>query len=679
MNNEENKDLAQHKDEVAKVAPNASNEDVSNENTQEISSEVSVNPENTTENVVETVSVEFVSVETVSGEFISVETVSVEIIAEKQAEEAHQNAPADTHKDYSHLSKEEILALVVHLHTEKTLSNNEVQKNYNLIRQIKPVFDEIVNHERAEELKKFIAEGGVEMDFHFHQDEITKKFYNVAGEVRKQHHANIQNAENNKAKNLKAKQDLLENLRNIISGQETENTLQQVKQLQKDWKAVGEVPQANSNELWKSYTALMDIYYSNVGISRELKELDQKKNLDTKIEICQKAEALATVSNERFRNAIKELNILHEEYKHVGPVPKEDKEPLWERFKIASDVLYARKREIDEVQRGEILVNLNKKIAVLDRILPFKTYQGATIKEWNETTQDVLAIQKEWDTTGFVPREKAAEVTKNFWAGLKTFFKNKSDFFAKLDAVRQENLDKKTALCVKVEELVANVTPQTTEETAKILKKLQDEWKTIGAVPEKQRNTIYDRFKAGLDKFFEARRNQLDSKDIEFKGNLDAKNEVITRIEALDPAQLAGVNGEELISKFIAEFKAIGFVPIKLKEKVQEKFHEALTAMIAKIEGISANEKDGLAVNMEIRLAGGDGSVRSLERKEEAVRKRIFELEDEISTLNNNLGFFANSKNANEMKATFDERIKAATKDLENFKKQLKQIRTAIK
>lgn len=652
MNNEENKDLAQHKDEVAKVAPNASNEDNMQDNSEKVSennsSEVSVNTDNVAENT-----------------------------AQNIADNATENV-AEAQKDYSHLSKEELFALVAHLQDE-TKGDNQVQKNYNLIRQIKPTFDEIVNHERAEELKKFIAEGGVEMDFHFHQDELTKKFYNVAGEVRKKYHANIQNAENNKAKNLKEKQILLANLRNIISGQETESTLQQVKQIQKDWKAVGEVPQANSNELWKSYAALLDIYYSNVGISRELKELDQKKNLDTKIEICQKAEALATVSNERFRNAIKELNILHEEYKHVGPVPREDKEPLWERFKIASDVLYARKREIDEVQRGEISVNLNKKIAVLDKILPFKTFQAGSIKEWNETTQDVLAIQKEWDTTGFVPREKVAEVTKNFWAGLKTFFKNKSDFFAKLDATRQENLDKKAALCAKVEELVANVTPQTTEETAKILKKLQDDWKTIGAVPEKQRNAIYERFKAGLDKFFEARRNQLDVKDIEFKGNLDAKHEVITRIEALDAAQLAGANGEELISKFIAEFKAIGFVPIKLKEKVQEKFHTALSAMIAKFEGISENEKDGLAVNMEIRLAGGDGSVHSLERKEEAVRKRIFELEDEISTLNNNLGFFANSKNANQMKATFEDRIKAATKDLDNFKKQLRQIRTAIK
>ncbi len=573
---------------------------------------------------------------------------------EQVAEEEEQVAI-----DLSGLSKLQLFNLL-----QEKVSQGVSIKLDKVVFEIKAAFDELTYKEREVALQTYLDEGGTADDFAFRGSDIDREFNSLVSNFRNQLNSLRKEAERQKEKNLVAKTELLNKLRELVDGEETTLSMAAVKAIQEAWKAIGPVPVAQSKNLWASFNALMDRFYDNRSIYFELKELDRKKNLEAKLELCEKAEALKDVVD--LKEAIRQLNELHEEFKHLGPVPREEQEQIWQRFKAASDVIYDRRKEFFDGQKEVIKKNLVEKEALIVLLTPFGQYKADRIKDWNTKTKEILEIQKAWEKIGAIPKEAGKDINKAFWTLFKQFFHNKNLFFKELDEVRALNQKKAEELIAQAEELKDNTNWQA---TANQLVKLQQEWKKLGPTPEKNRDALYKRFKEACDAFFENRRNSSKESSSEFDANLAKKQAIIAQIieltkkgEGLDEAQL---------SALVSEFNATGFVPRKNIKEIQAKFKEAVDAYLEKLGAKGGNKEDFLfRLNLN-RIQGDPNSVKTLNKKEHGIRKQITELENSITLWRNNLEFFAASKTADKLRDQFEIKIQKAEEEIEKLKKKL--------
>lgn len=581
--------------------------------------------------------------------------------AEKEEDDDHEDE--DQQVDYSNYSKKQLVEVLAALTKEDNI--NKIER---VLKEVKPHYDELRNAEREKALEKFIAEGGDEADFAYKPDELDVKFdadYGLLKERRNKHFASI---EKQKDDNLAAKNQLLEQLRKLVDDEETTASLDELKKIQSDWKKIGQVPAGQVKTLWANYNALLDRFYDNRSIYFELKELDRKKNLEAKLELCERAEKLQEETN--LKNAIKELNELHEEFRHIGPVPQEDQEALWQRFKAASDALYDRRREFIDKLKGELHENMIAKKALGDEVQTFLTFDSDRINEWNEKTKEILELQKKWEAIGGLPKDKAKAINKHFWGGFKGFFANKNAFFKKLEGQREENLKKKEALVQQAEELKDS---QDWDKTAEALKKLQAEWRTIGPVPEKFRNSIFAQFKKACDHFFEQKRAKNKEANKEFEENLAKKKAICEAIEKLAEEKSSDVDKLEVL---FDEYQGIGFVPRSAIKSIQNRFNEAVNKFLEGAEELGEEQKHNIKLTIKFsKLKNSPNANRKLHQKEGEIRKHISNLENDIVLWKNNLEFFANSKTADKLKEDFDIKIKKAKEELEELREQLHVIR----
>lgn len=581
--------------------------------------------------------------------------------AEKEEDDDHEDE--DQQVDYSNYSKKQLVEVLAALTKEDNI--NKIER---VLKEVKPHYDELRNAEREKALEKFIAEGGDEADFAYKPDELDIKFdadYGLLKERRSKHFASI---EKQKDDNLAAKNQLLEQLRKLVDDEETTASLDELKKIQSDWKKIGQVPAGQVKTLWANYNALLDRFYDNRSIYFELKELDRKKNLEAKLELCERAEKLQEETN--LKNAIKELNELHEEFRHIGPVPQEDQEALWQRFKAASDALYDRRREFIDKLKQELHENMLAKKALGDEVQTFLTFDSDRINEWNEKTKEILELQKKWEAIGGLPKDKAKAINKHFWGGFKGFFANKNAFFKKLEGQREENLKKKEALVQQAEELKDS---QDWDKTAEALKKLQAEWRTIGPVPEKFRNSIFAQFKKACDHFFEQKRAKNKEANKEFEENLAKKKAICEAIEKLAEEKSSDVDKLEVL---FDEYQGIGFVPRSAIKSIQNRFNEAVNKFLEGAEELGEEQKHNIKLTIKFsKLKNSPNANRKLHQKEGEIRKHISNLENDIVLWKNNLEFFANSKTADKLKEDFDIKIKKAKEELEELREQLHVIR----
>ena len=601
------------------------------------------------------------------------ETAEVKVAEEKDAtpdeeesdeDEEHDHDDEEDHQviDYSNHTREQLVEVM-----EGLTSENNFKKIDAILAQIEPLFVETEDAARQEALDKFVADGGEEADFEYRHDKLYNRFDASLRLVKDKKHNYYKEREANKEKNYQRKMELLDKLRELVD-EEATTSLNPIKEVQEEWKKVGAVPNQHNRTLWANYNALIDRFYNNRHILFELKELDRKKNQEAKTELCEKAEALDKMDN--LKDAIIQLNELHEEYKSVGPVPKEVQEELWQRFKAASDKIYQKRKEYLDSLKGELNENLEKKKVLAAELKTFTEFDSDRINKWNAKTKEILALQKKWDAIGGLPREHAKEVNKLFWTDFKKFFSNKNDFFKKLEGLRQENLEKKEALIQKAVELQESTD---WDATANKLKALQQQWRDIGPVPEKVRNSIYEKFKAACDAFFNNRRANLSKAESEYADNLKKKEAIIQSI--LEAAK-TGKGSEKEMDEFLAMWQAVGFVPRGAMKSIESKYAEALDKYVKslKVEGKQAEE---LMIKVELGgIQNGPNADRKLNRKEGDLRRQIQGIEDNISLWNNNLAFFANSKTADKLKAEFDEKIAKAKEEIEHLKKQLRMVRS---
>ncbi len=573
-------------------------------------------------------------------------------------------APVDelAKEDFAKYTKEQLVELI-----KKLAKHDDPFYAERYLKQIEPLFGEIKKAELAEAKETYIKTNGNEEGFSFRVDELTNRFDANTRLIHDRKHAFSKDREAKRQANLKKAEEALEKLRMLVDSEESNASFNKFKEIQSEWKSIGDVPGSHSKTLWANFNALVNRFYDQRSIYFELKELDRKKNYEAKVIICEKAEALSDFEN--LKEAISTLNDFHYDYKHLGPVPQKLQEDLWQRFKAASDKVYEKRKEFVSDLKVTLHENLAKKIEIVAIIKPFVDFTSDRIKEWNTKTKELLELQKNWEAIGGLPRDKSKEINRQFWSSFKTFFHNKGNFFKQLDAERKTNYEAKLALVEKAESL-----KESTDwlKAANDFKLLQQGWKDIGPVPEKFRNEVYAKFKGACDFFFDNKRTNSKDEEKSYKANLNRKKECIAHIK--EWAAEADLHLEDF-KKTTKEFTSIGFVPRKEIGAIKDKFGVAVEAFIS---SLSADEevKNTLRVEVEFGgLLGSKNAEKAIYGKEQNIRRQIQQLENDVALWKNNLEFFAHSKNADSLRKEVNEKIDKAETRVQTLKGQLKMLR----
>lgn len=577
----------------------------------------------------------------------------------------HEKEDAPEEDPIASLSLDEAEKAEVYQALKQFANTDDMRLVDRALKAIKPHFDKIHADEKEKALQDYLKEPGTEKEgFQYKGDDIDANFFVLYNSLRDKKQKYFSQLSKDKESNLKRKNEILDQIRNLVDGEETNVSIDQIKALQSEWKAIGPVHGQYAKTLWANYNALLDRFYDNRSIYFELKELDRKKNLEAKFQLCEKAEALNDEKN--INKAIAQLNDLHEEFKHIGPVPKEEQDALWDRFKLASDNIYLKRKDFYQELKEKQSENVSLKMEIGNEAEELSKFDSDKITEWNQKTKEILELQKKWESAGGVPKEKSKEVNKHFWSSFKLFFSNKNAFFKKLDADRQVNLEKKKELLKRAESLKQSTA---WDETTNELKTLQQEWRDIGPVPEKFRNDIYKKFKAACDAFFDNKRSDSSGQGLEFSENLKKKEEVCSMLEAYlntDDIALEEVFG------LIDKYSEIGFVPKESIDAIHQRF-DGIIAQLLSFEELTEGQKNEIQIKIEVnKLKNSPHGAQKLNRKESAIRRKIGELENEIGTFQTNMDFFAASKNADKLKDELSAKVVKAEEEIIELKRQLK-------
>ncbi len=579
--------------------------------------------------------------------------------------------PEEDSIDYANMSKQELVAVA-----EKAAQLEGLKEANEILRAIRPLIDIIFSDEQNAALEAFIEDGNEKDDFEYKEDELKQKFYDALKTVQAKRAEYRQRVEGEKQKNLKAKHDILEKLKGLTESDETENSLEEVKELQREWKKIRVVPQEFMQELWDSYRFYMDKFYDNVSINYELKDLDRKKNLETKIELCKKVSELE--GEKSIKKALILLNKYHEDWKNTGPVPKEFNEEIWKRFKDISDKIYEdKKQEIEKLQEIR-KQNYALKIAICERMELLIATKPAKFKEWVNMTKQVEDLFEEWRKVGKVPREHNDTIWERF-RGLRTrFFKDKNTFFKELNAEKAENLKKKTDICERAEAIKES---EDWQKTANQLKALQAEWKKIGPVPEKISDAIWKRFRTACDVFFGKKEEQFKAQKKEQTTNLEKKKELITQLETLlnSDGETEAVYSE--VKQHQQQWSKIGFVPFTNKKEVQSGFSDVMDKLYKKLKRNPEEMSEARLKDHYEEISKLPNFIGKIKDEERRVRNKIKFLSNDVETLENNMGFFkqGNSKGDNPFAKQVEDKIKKTNGQLERLERELKVIRNYAK
>lgn len=586
--------------------------------------------------------------------------VSEELNNEFQLHDSVELASSeDVHKeDFSQFSKLDMIKYLEGMTPESNYHDASIN-----LKSIRAHYDHILEDEEHSALEKFIEDGSLPEDFKFRKDESSLKFEGLYSKLKEKIASYYSDLEKQKVKNLEIKNQILDKMRLIIASDESAESFQEFKKLQESWKTTGPVVASEAKELWANYQALTDIFYNNRSMYFELKELDRRKNLSLKQEIISKVEQL--VHHHNVQHAFNEMRKLQDEFRHLGPVPKEDHETIWTKLKATSDVLYAKRQQFFEEVAKQKEANLLLKIALIDKLKEYEDFISEKIDDWKEKSDAVLHIQEEWKKIGQVPEEKLKELSKVFWASGKKFFSNKNTFFKKLDAKRKENLDKKIILCEKAEALKDN---EDYASTSKTLIQLQKEWAKIGQVPIKYKDSVYDRFKKACDTFFQQQRDLKVQAESALVENLKSKESYLQELELKIKSTI--IETEETLMEYLQKWEDIGYVPMDHKKTVQDKFRTILLSMIDKMP-LDVEAKEKLQLKIEVKQGGTkqvESLIKDLQRKAAAVKT-------EIEQYKNNMAFFANSPKASALKDQVMQKITEAEAELKKMNDKLRILK----
>ena len=554
-------------------------------------------------------------------------------------------------------SKAELIELFAQL-----LETKPVQNLRGDAEAIKIAFYKLRRVEVEAQRKEFLDAGGNEEEFLPSVDGEEVSLKELFARYRKMRDEFVAGLENAKEENLKVKLAIIDELKELVNSDETLNhTFNKFRELQQRWKETGPVPQANVKDTWETYNLHVENFYNFIKINKELRDLDLKKNYEAKISLCEQAETL--VMDSSIVSAFRKLQKLHDEWRETGPVAIEFKESLWERFKEASSRINKRHQEHFESLKSEQLKNLALKQELCEKTEALLSREMLTRKDWNKASEELLEIQKVWKTIGFAPKKDNNRIYERFRTACDKFFELKREYYAGQKSEMEQNLLVKQEVCAQAEALaMSDDWKHTTDE----LIALQAKWKQTGAVARRHSDAIWKRFRAACDKFFERKAAHFSSIDSEYEENLRLKRELIEEMKGAN----IKAGGFEAVKEYQRRWSQIGFVPIKHKDSLQKEYKAVVDEMFRTLR---SSERDRSMNRFKERVANMKGG-QQLRSEREKLYNKVRQMEQDIALLENNIGFFSKSKNAEALIADVREKIEKAKRDMADLIERVKLI-----
>ena len=575
-------------------------------------------------------------------------------------EMAEEEAAADVDKgDLSTRSKQELIDMFASL-----LESEPVQTLRKSVEAIKIAFYKQHRAEVDAARKAFEAENGEEAVFTPATDGLEIRLKELFKEYRRRRDEYIANLDSIKEENLKTKLAIIEELKELVNSDETlNNTFSKFRDLQQRWKDTGVVPQSKVKDLWETYNLHVENFYNFIKINKELRDLDLKKNYEQKVQLCEAAESL--MMEPSIVEAFHKLQKLHDEWRETGPVANEYKETLWDRFKAASSRINKQHQEYFDSLKQEQMKNLALKSELCAKTEALAEQPYTSRKEWNKASERLIELQKMWRTIGFAPKKDNTRIYERFRTACDRFFEAKREFYAGIKSEMEHNLALKQEICEAAEALQSSDDwKHATEE----LIALQAKWKQVGAVSRRHSDAIWKRFRAACDRFFERKSQHFASIEDEHEANLKKKLALIEEMSAAD----VKAGGYDLIKEFQRRWSEIGYVPIKQKDAIHKKYKAAVDQLFGILRG---SERDRSMNRFRERLQGMKGSDdKRLRNERERLYNKVRQMEQDIALLENNIGFFSKSKNAEVMIADIREKIAKSKQELQDTIEKVRLI-----
>lgn len=571
-----------------------------------------------------------------------------------------ESATDDTSKK-TYKSKEEILKRATDIVAENETPDKEEIDN------LKTTFYKLHIAERDAEQKAYLENGGDPNTYQVLPDPVEEAFKAQMGVIKERRAKLFLEQEQEKQENLQKKIDIIEKIKTMAtSPDEANKSYQTFKELQQQWKEIKLVPAEKANELWRNYQLYVEQFYDLLKLNSEAREYDFKKNLELKEKLCENAERLAEEKD--TISAFHQLQELHQEYREIGPVSKELREQIWARFKAASSVINKRHQQHFEEMRANEEENLAKKTALCEKVESLVAAENKGAADWEKRTKEIIDIQAEWKTIGFAPQKMNVKIFERFRTACDIFFSRKAEFFKGMKEKYAQNTEKKKALVEKAQQLSESTDWKS---TADKLIALQKEWKTIGMVPRKLGDKLWNDFIAACNHFFEARSAAHADTRGEERENLSKKKAVIAKLkEMLGKAQ---DNAAETIKQLIEEYNAIGHVPFNEKDKLYTQFRETVDKLYKELNISAASQKlDDFKSNLRNLAKKG---VDVVDNERGKLMRRYEALKSEIQTYENNLGFLtAKSKKGNSLVDEMNRKVEKLKDDMQLVRQKIKAI-----
>jgi hypothetical protein len=592
------------------------------------------------------------------------ETPQVETVVAEETAPAAEEAKADEQpqerKTYN--SKEEVLERVKEIaHGEEIPQKDEVD-------YLKTVFYKLHIAEREAAIKDYVDGGGNPETYQITPDQDEEVFKAEMGVIKERRQQLFREQEAEKEENLKKKLTIIEKIKGMVtSPEEASKTYQEFKALQQEWREIKSVPAEKANELWRNYQLYVEQFYDLLKLNSEARELDFKKNLEAKTRLCEAAEKLADEPD--VISAFHQLQKLHQEYREIGPVAKELREEMWQRFKAASTVINKRHQQHFEELRAREEDNLNRKTELCEKAEAVVALENKSTADWDARTQEIIALQQEWKTIGFAPQKMNVKIFERFRAACDSFFTAKAEHFRSLKESYKENAEKKRALIEKAKALQDSTEWRSTSDK---LIALQKEWKTIGTVPRKLGDQLWEEFLGACNKFFEARNAAGAGQRGEERENLAKKRDVIARLTAI--AEEEGGEGlQEKVQQLVEEYNAVGHVPFKEKDKLYGEYRAVLDKLYKELNiGVARRRLSKFKDNLKQVAERGEGA---LENERQRLVRQCEQMKQEIQTYENNLGFLtASSKKGNSLIDEMNRKMQKLKDDMQLVKEKIKAI-----
>ncbi|MDR2126453.1 MAG: DUF349 domain-containing protein [Prevotellaceae bacterium] len=570
--------------------------------------------------------------------------------------------------DFSNMNKAELVAAF-----KTILETQPVEKIRRDVDVIKTSFYKILRREQDVYKQEYLDAGNDIENYVAPIDKDEIEFKSLFNSYKTQHSAYIRNLESNKEENYGIKLKLIDELKVLIDKKEDINlTFQKFKEIQRRWKETGPIPQSNMKDLWDTYNHHVENFYDYLKINKELRDMDFKKNLEAKIQLCEKAEELLLEPS--IVNAFRKLQKYHEQWRETGPVANELKEQIWERFKEATSKINKKHQEYFDQQKGMYEQNFKAKIILCEKIEELLASECTTNKEWNKASKALVEMQKAWKSIGFASKKDNVKIYLRFRKACDEFFTRKRKFYGEFKTTMEENYRLKLDLCERAEAIAKSTDwKKTTDQFVK----LQKEWQKIGIVPRKVSNEIWKRFRTACDTFFHARNSLLKEENLRYNENLKAKEEIIKEIKEYK-ANTNVLKNLDAIKEFQRRWAAIGYVPIKEKSRVQSEYRNALDNLFTVL---NVSEKDRKIVKFRTRIESAyanKGQIKSLRNERDKLLGQIRQIESDIALWENNIGFFAKSKNADTVVSEVRRKIEKGKEEVQLLEEKIKLLDQTI-